>query len=136
TVFLSLRKSAHDWQRLSGGRISRRRFFLARFFLPLGADTAAALAGASAVISDVSGTAGAAAASRGGSVGFSSGLASTPASTFSCSSCSCSLGSGRTPAASCCCLVQVQVPSQFSVLQAICRSSRSPISLAQTSQYC
>ena len=63
-----------------------------------------------------------------------SGLSLTLSSAGSSGFSSC-FGSGRTPAASWACLVQVQVPSQFSVLQGIWRSSRSPISFAQISQY-
>src|SRR3954466_11633687 len=65
-VFLSLRKSLQDWQTRSGGRISRRRFFLLRLRLPPVRSPparsppalAAAIAGASALIDDVSATAG------------------------------------------------------------------------------
>src|SRR4051812_7337907 len=72
-VFLSLRKSLQDWQTRSGGRISRRRFFLLRPRLPPDRSprgrsppaVAAALAGASALIADVSGTVAGAAASAG-----------------------------------------------------------------------
>ncbi len=62
-VFLSLRKSLQDWQLRSGGRISRRRFFLFRPRLPpdlsprdlSAVALTAALGAASAVTSDVSG---------------------------------------------------------------------------------
>src|SRR3954464_2130853 len=60
-VFLSLRKSLQDWQTRSGGRISRRRFFLLRLRLPPVRSPpalAAAIAGASALIDDVSATGG------------------------------------------------------------------------------
>src|SRR6476620_3513166 len=54
-VLLSLRKSLHDWQTRSGGRISRRRFFLLRPRLPPDLSPsapAAALGGASVVIAN------------------------------------------------------------------------------------
>ena len=47
-----------------------------------------------------------------------------------------SLSSGRTPAASCAALAQVQVPVQLSVLQGSCLSSSSTMSFEQFSQYC
>src|SRR5947208_698283 len=62
-VFLSLRKSLQDWQTRSGGRISRRRFFLLRPRLPPPRSppaAAAAIAGASALADGVSATVGAA----------------------------------------------------------------------------
>src|SRR3954464_3094044 len=63
-VFLSLRNSLQDWQTRSGGRISRRRFFLLRLRLPPARSPPArstpapptpALAGASPLIDEVSG---------------------------------------------------------------------------------
>src|SRR3954470_20330467 len=58
-VFLSLRNSLQDWQTRSGGRISRRRFFLLRLRLPPARSTPArstpAMAGASPLIDEVSG---------------------------------------------------------------------------------
>ncbi|MES1206951.1 MAG: hypothetical protein ABUS79_13525 [Pseudomonadota bacterium] len=150
---MSFKKSTQDWHFRSGGRISRRRFLRLRerFWF-------AAAGVAAAVMTDVSGTVSAPAASEPasteavGSAACSTAAASpwpSPCASRWSTVCWClplpfstpltfsgTFGSGRTPAASWACLVQVHVPSQFSVLQGICRSSSSPISFAQISQYC
>src|SRR6266851_5657192 len=119
-VLRSARNSRHVAQRRSGGLISLRR--LLRFFWGggVGAEAEAA-AGVTAPVPSPS--------ADGRALGCS-GWWGAP------SACAASFGASLTPAASWAAFVHVQVPVQLSVLQAIWRSSRSPSSFSQFSQYC
>src|SRR6188768_2242591 len=109
SVFLSWRKSLQSWHRRSGGLITRLRFLL-----PLGAGEAAAE----------------------GSTPAATAAAAATSATVEAIGPSDSFSSGRTPAASWACFVQVQVPVQLSVLHGSCLSSSSTMFFEQSSQYC
>src|SRR5882672_2735726 len=131
-VFRSPRKSRQFWHLRSGGRTSRRFLLRLRRFPAGGAALTAPTSGGAA-------TAGASPSAA--AVGVTGALASaggalSAAPVDASSSSASSFGSGRTPAASWAALVQLQVPVQLSVLHATWRSSRSPSSFSQFSQYC